>query len=455
MSKSTVISAVILAAGQGTRMRSSLPKVLHPLSGTPLIKYSLDAVAGLTSNPPVVVIGHGADSVREVVGSAARFVVQQPQLGTAHAVMTAEQLLKEEADYLVVTTADMPLIRPETLKTLVDAQMSNNGPITMLTGFADDPRGFGRIIRANDNSVQAIVEEAAATPAQLAIHELNLSIYCFEAKWLWGALKRVKVSAKGEYYLTDVVAIAREAGLSVKAIVLPDFSEAIGINTRVHLAEAEAILRQRINRQWMEFGVTLTDPASTYIGPSVKIGRDTTIGPNTHLRGNTVIGEETEIGPNCIIEDSTIGSHCKILAAVIEKAVVEDNVSMGPFAHLRKGAHLMKGVHMGNFGEVKDSTLHPGVKMGHFSYIGNADIGDDTNIGAGTITCNFDGVHKNPTVIGKNVFIGSDTMLVAPLNIGENARTGAGSVVTHDVPAGEVVVGVPARPHHKKVEKSG
>jgi acetyltransferase-like isoleucine patch superfamily enzyme len=287
----------------------------------------------------------------------------------------------------------------------------------------------------------------------LAIHELNLSIYCFEAKWLWGALKRVKVSAKGEYYLTDVVAIAREDGLSVKAIVLPDFSEAIGINTRVHLAEAEAILRQRINRQWMEFGVTLTDPASTYIGPSVKIGRDTTIGPNTHLRGNTVIGEETEIGPNCIIEDSTIGSHCKILAAVIEKAVVEDNVSMGPFAHLRKGAHLMKGVHMGNFGEVKDSTLHPGVKMGHFSYIGNADIGDDTNIGAGTITCNFDGVHKNPTVIGKNVFIGSDTMLVAPLNIGENARTGAGSVVTHDVPAGEVVVGVPARPHHKKVRK--
>jgi bifunctional UDP-N-acetylglucosamine pyrophosphorylase / glucosamine-1-phosphate N-acetyltransferase len=453
MTKSPVISAVILAAGQGTRMRSNLPKVLHPLSGRPLIQYSLDAVQGLTTNPPVVVIGHGADTVRQVVGKTARFVVQQPQLGTGHAVMSAEQLLLNEADLLIVTTADMPLIRPETLKQLVGAQISNNGPITMLTGFADDPHGFGRIVRAADGSVQAIVEEAAATPAQLAIHELNLSIYCFEAKWLWGALKRVKVSAKGEYYLTDVVAIAREDGRQVKAIVLLDINEAIGINTRVHLAEAEALLRQRINRQWMEFGVTITDPASTYIGPSVRIGRDTTIGPNTHLRGETVIGEETTIGPNCIFEDAKIGSHCTILASVIEKAVVEDRVSMGPFAHLRKGAHLMQGVHMGNFGEVKDSTLHPGVKMGHFSYIGNADIGENTNIGAGTITCNFDGVHKNPTVIGANVFIGSDTMLVAPLNIGENARTGAGSVVTHDVPAGELVVGVPARPH-RKVEKS-
>jgi len=434
-------------------MRSNLPKVLHPLSGKPLIEYSLDAVKGLTASAPVVVIGHGADSVRKTVGEAARFVVQQPQLGTGHAVMSAEQLLREEADLLIVTTADMPLIRPETLKQLVEAQVSNNGPITMLTGIADDPRGFGRIIRGVDNSVQAIVEEAAATPEQRAIHELNLSIYCFDAKWLWGALKRIKLSAKGEYYLTDVVAIAREDEKSVKAIVLEDLEEAIGINTRVHLAEAEAILRKRINREWMEYGVTITDPASTYIGPDVRIGRDSIIGPNTHLRGKTVIGEETTIGPNCILEDAQIGSHCTLLAAVIEKAVVEDNVSMGPFAHLRKGAHLMKGVHMGNFGEVKDSTLRPGVKMGHFSYIGNADIGENTNIGAGTITCNFDGVNKNPTVIGANVFIGSDTMLVAPLNIGENARTGAGSVVTHDVPAGEVVVGVPARPH-RKVKKS-
>jgi bifunctional UDP-N-acetylglucosamine pyrophosphorylase/glucosamine-1-phosphate N-acetyltransferase len=454
MSKSPVISAVILAAGQGTRMRSSLPKVLHPLSGRPLIQYSLDAVKGLTDNPPVVVIGHGADSVRKAVGDAARFVVQQPQLGTAHAVMSAEQLLNDEADFLIVTTADMPLIRAETLKALVDMQLANSGPITMLTGFADDPHGFGRIVRAEDNSVQAIVEEAACTPAQLRIHELNLSIYCFDAKWLWGALKRIKVSAKGEYYLTDVVAIAREDNLTVNAISLEDFNEAIGINTRVHLSEAEAILRERVNRQWMEFGVTLIDPATTYIAPTVRIGRDTTIGPNTHLRGDTIIGEETVIGPNCIIEDSAIGNKCTVLSAVIEGAIVEDGVSMGPFAHLRKGAHLMKGVHMGNFGEVKDSTLHPGVKMGHFSYIGNADIGENTNIGAGTITCNFDGIHKNPTVIGANVFIGSDTMLVAPLNIGENARTGAGSVVTHDIPAGVVVVGVPARPH-KKVEKSG
>lgn len=453
MSKSPVISAVILAAGQGTRMRSNLPKVLHPLSGKPLIQFSLDAVKGLTTGVPVVVIGHGADSVRKAVGEAARFVVQQPQLGTGHAVMSAEQLLKGEADLVIVTSADMPLIRPETLKQLVDSQLSNDGPITMLTCIADDPRGFGRIIRSEDNSVLAIVEEAAATPEQLAIHELNLSIYCFDAKWLWGALKRIKLSAKGEYYLTDTVALAREDRKTVKAILLENPEEAIGINTRVHLAEAETILRKRLNRQWMEFGVTITDPANTYIGPEVTIGRDSIIGPNTHLRGKTVIGEETNIGPNCILEDAQIGSHCTLLAAVIEKAVVEDNVSMGPFAHLRKGAHLMKGVHMGNFGEVKDSTLRPGVKMGHFSYIGNADIGENTNIGAGTITCNFDGVNKNPTVIGANAFIGSDTMLVAPLNIGENARTGAGSVVTHDVPAGEVVVGVPAR-LHRRVNKS-
>lgn len=453
MEKSPVISAVILAAGQGTRMRSSLPKVLHPLSGRPLIRYALDAVVDLTANLPVVVIGHGADYVRATVGDTARFAVQQPQLGTAHAVMTTEQLLRDEADLLVVTTADMPLIRPETLKSLVEAQKDNHGPVTMLTGFASDPHGFGRIVRAADGSVEAIVEEAACTPDQLKIHELNLSIYCFDAKWLWRALKRVKVSAKGEYYLTDVVAIAREEGKTVQAIVLDDISEAIGINTRVHLAEAETLLRRRINGYWMEYGVTITDPETTYIEPSVKIGRESVIGPNTQLRGSTIVGEETTIGPNCIIEDSTIGSCCTIRISVIEQAVVEDHVTMGPFAHLRKGAHLMEGVHMGNFGEVKDTTLRPGVKMGHFSYIGNADIGDNTNIGAGTITCNFDGEHKNKTVIGKNAFIGSDTMLVAPLNIGDNARTGAGSVVTHDIPAGEVVVGVPARPF-RKVEKS-
>ncbi|MEI8131362.1 MAG: bifunctional UDP-N-acetylglucosamine diphosphorylase/glucosamine-1-phosphate N-acetyltransferase GlmU [Leptolinea sp.] len=453
MTDSPIISAIILAAGQGTRMKSNLPKVLHPLSGRPLIQYALEAVQGLTANPPVVVIGHGAEMVRLTVGSAARFVIQQPQLGTAHAVMAAEPILEQEADYVIVTYADMPLIRAETIKQLTEAELAFDGPITMLTGFAEDPRGFGRVERAPDGSVQAIVEEAVASAAQLAIHELNLGIYCFKAVWLWGALKRIKVSPKGEYYLTDVVAIAREDGLKAQAIVLNDFSEAIGINNRVHLAEAEALLKQRINRQWMEFGVSIIDPASTFIGPAVRIGQDTTIWPNTHLRGDSVIGEETCIGPNCIIEDAVIGSRCNIQSSVIEKAVVEDEVSMGPFAHLRKGAHLMKGVHMGNFGEVKDSTLHPGVKIGHFSYIGNADIGDNTNIGAGTITCNFDGTHKHPTVIGANAFIGSDTMLVAPLNIGENARTGAGSVVTKDVPAGVVVLGVPARPY-RKVKKS-
>ena len=261
------------------------------------------------------------------------------------------------------------------------------------------------------------------------------------------------LSPKGEYYLTDTVGLAVADGLPVQAIALLDDGEALGINTRVHLAEAESILRQRINKMHMLAGVTLMDPNSTYIQADVTIGKDTTVWPNTYLRGTTSIGEGCTIGPGTIIEDTQIGNDCTILASVLEGAVVEDHVGMGPFCHLRKGAHLAKDVHMGNFGEVKDSYLGPGTKMGHFSYIGNAHIEEDVNIGAGTITCNFDGVKKNPTEIGAHAFIGSDTMLVAPVSIGEGAHTGAGSVVTHDVPAGDVVVGVPAR-HLQKTGKS-
>ncbi|MCE1255654.1 MAG: bifunctional UDP-N-acetylglucosamine diphosphorylase/glucosamine-1-phosphate N-acetyltransferase GlmU, partial [Anaerolineae bacterium] len=301
-----------------------------------------------------------------------------------------------------------------------------------------------------DGSVKAIVEEAVANPEQLAIRELNASAYCFRSDWLWQALKRIQVSPKGEYYLTDVVEIAVQDGLKVLAVKTDDPAEAVGINNRVHLAEAEVILRRRINESWMLEGVSMMDPASTYIEAGVQIGRDTIIYPNTHIRGTTVIGESCEIGPNSIIEDCQIGNRVTILAAVMEKARLDDDAEIGPFGHLRKGAHLGAGVHMGNFGEVKNSYLAPGVKMGHFSYIGDAQIGENVNIGAGTITCNYDGVHKNKTVIGNDVFIGSDTMLVAPVSIGDGARTGAGSVVTHDIPAGETVVGVPARPFNKK-----
>jgi bifunctional UDP-N-acetylglucosamine pyrophosphorylase/glucosamine-1-phosphate N-acetyltransferase len=301
--------------------------------------------------------------------------------------------------------------------------------------------------------VEAIVEEAVATPEQLNIHELNVGVYCFKSEWLWAALPRVqKNPQKGEYYLTDVVELAVKDDLAVQAVVHNDLFETIGINTRVHLAEAEAAMRQRINRAHMLNGVSMMDPASTYIEAGISIGQDTLIMPNTYIHGKTVIGGKNVIGPNTVIRDSRIGDRCKVFASVMEGAELEDDIDMGPFARLRKGAHLAKGVHMGNFGEVKDSYLAPGVKLGHFSYIGNATIGVNTNIGAGTITCNYDGEKKNPTEIGSDVFIGSDTMLVAPVKIGDGAKTGAGAVVTKDVPADTLVVGMPARAI-KKLER--
>lgn len=449
------VTAIILAAGQGTRMRSALPKVLHPLGGRPLIAYSLDLAASVGCEMPVVVVGHGADQVRQTAGATARFAVQEQQLGTANAVQAAEAVTAGEADLVVVISADMPLLRAETLQELVRTQAANAGPLTMLTVVSENPRGFGRVVRAANGTVAAIVEEAQATPEQLAIRELNVGAYCFQDAWLWSALRQVKMSPKGEYYLTDLVEIAVTQNLAVQALAAEDGCETVGINTRVHLAEAEAILRQRINIHWMEAGVTLIDPASTYIDAAVQIGQDTVIWPNTYLHGETVIGENCVIGPNTIMFDTRTGNRCKVLASVLEKAVLEDGVDMGPFARLRKGAHLANGVHMGNFGEVKDSYLGPGTKMGHFSYIGNAQIGENVNIGAGTITCNYDGKQKHATEIEDNVFIGSDTMLVAPVKIGAGARTGAGAVVTKDVPAGSTVVGVPAHPLQHSKDKDG
>ena len=440
------VAAVLLAAGQGTRMKSDLPKVLHPLCGKPMLWHALEAVKQASTEKPVVVIGFGSEQVRAFVGQTAECAVQEPQLGTAHAALQAESLLKGKADYVIVSYADMPLLRGETFQKLVETQQSNPGPLSLLTVMAIDPRGFGRIVRTPAGTVEAIVEEYVATPEQLAIRELNVGAYCFRAAWLWDALHRIeKNPQKGEYFLTDVVELAMRDDLPVQAVLHGDLIETIGINTRTHLAEAEAALRQRINHAHMLNGVSMQDPASTYIETDVTIGRDTVILPNTHLQGKTAIGEAGVIGPNAIIRDSVIGNRCTVLAAVMDGAVLEDDVDIGPFARLRRGAHLGQHVHMGNFGEVKDSYLAPGVKVGHFSYIGNATIGANTNIGAGTITCNFDGEKKNPTEIGEDVFIGSDTMLVAPVKLGARARTGAGAVVTKDVPEDTLVVGVPAR----------
>jgi len=288
----------------------------------------------------------------------------------------------------------------------------------------------------------------------LAIRELNPSVYCFDANWLWDTLEKIPLSPKGEYYLTDLVGIAVEQDRWVQPVPVADPSEMIGINTRIDLADAGALLRQRLNRAWMLAGVTMIEPESVYIEPGVRIGLDTVIWPDTYLQGDTSVGEGCELGPNTIIRSTKIGDRCKVLSSLLEGAVLEDEVDVGPFARLRRGAHLARGVHMGNFGEVKNSYLAPGVKMGHFSYIGDATIGENVNIGAGTITCNYDGQKKYPTVIEKDVFIGSDTMLVAPVTIGEGARTGAGSVVTHDVAPDTLVYGAPARPRQKKENAS-
>ena len=448
------VTAVLLAAGQGKRMKSDLPKVLHPLCGKPMLWHVLEALKDVGTEKPVIVVGHGADKVTNYLGDSAQTVLQEPQLGTGHAAIQAEPLLKGKMDYVIVTYADMPLLRGEIFKRLLETQRLNTGPLSLLTVIADDPRGFGRIVRKSDGTVEAIVEEYVATPEQQQICELNVGAYCFKADWFWDALHRIeKNPKKGEYYLTDIVEIAVRDDLPVQAVVHDDFVETIGINTRVHLSEAETAMRMRINREHMLNGVSMMDPASTYIDIGVRIGRDTTIVPNTYIHGDTTIGERNVIGPNSIIRDTAIGNDCKVLASVTEGAILEDGVDMGPFARLRKGAHLKSHVHMGNFGEVKDSTLSEGVKMGHFSYIGNATIGANTNIGAGTITANYDGEKKHPTEIGEDVFIGSDTMLVAPVKLGDGARTGAGSVVTKNVPEDTLVVGAPARAIRKLERK--
>jgi bifunctional UDP-N-acetylglucosamine pyrophosphorylase/glucosamine-1-phosphate N-acetyltransferase len=446
------ITPVILAAGQGTRMKSDQPKVLHPVLGKPLVWHTLNTMKHITDEKPVLVVGHGAEVVQKVVGDEAHFVYQGQQLGTGHAVMQTAEVLKGKSDTILVSYADMPLLSVETFKQIVETQLKNNGPITMLSNIADDPRGFGRVVRDTNGNVQVVIEEVDATPEQKKINELNTGVYCVQADWLWGALERIPLSPKGEYYLTDLVGIAVSDGFPVQAVTITDPVEVIGINTRVHLAEATAQIQHRLNQAWMLAGVTIVDPKNTYIEIGVTIGQDTVIWPNTYLHGDTEIGTGCTVGPNTIIRDSRVGDRCKILTSVIEQAVLEDEVDIGPFGRLRKGAHLAQGVHMGNFGEVKNSYLGPGVKMGHFSYLGDATLGADVNVGAGTITCNYDGKKKSPTEIGENAFIGSDTMLVAPVKIGEGAHTGAGSVVTKDVPPNTLAVGNPARKIRKLTE---
>jgi bifunctional UDP-N-acetylglucosamine pyrophosphorylase/glucosamine-1-phosphate N-acetyltransferase len=438
------LRVVILAAGLGTRMKSSQPKMLHLLCGRPMILWALDVAESVDPGKPVLVVGHGAEAVRALVGGKAECIEQPKLQGTADAVRRAEALLRGKADHVLVFYGDMPLWKPESLRALAEAGQRGPGPLAFLTGKCEDPRAFGRVVRDAAGNAVEIVEEAHATEEQKKVGEVNLGAYCFRADWLWPALSKVTPSPKGEYYLTDLVAMAaREGGAT--AIAVGDEEQWIGINTRAHLSEAEAVLRRRINRRWMEAGVGMQDPAATYISFEATVGAGSILLANTHLEGRTAIGRDCTVGPNTIVRRSTIGDRCTLESSVVEDAVLEEDVSIGPFAHLRAGAYLERGVHMGNFGEVKNSRLGAGAKMGHFSYLGDATVGAGANIGAGTVTCNFDGKQKHRTEIGQDAFIGSDTMLVAPVKIGKGARTGAGSVVTHDVPDGGLVIGVPAR----------
>jgi bifunctional UDP-N-acetylglucosamine pyrophosphorylase/glucosamine-1-phosphate N-acetyltransferase len=439
------IESLILAAGQGTRMKSKLAKVLHPVGGRPMIVRAVDTAWALAGRAPVVVVGHDAPAVMGALGDRARFVHQGALLGTGHAVMQAADLLRDQAGIVLVSYGDMPLLSAATFERLIEVQRATSGAFSMVTIINPNPRGFGRIVR-DGGHIRAIVEEAAATEEQKRITELNVGVYAFRAAWLWANLPRIQPNPKkGEYYLTDLVEIAVAAGETVGSVTVDDLDEVIGINTRVDLADAEAALRRRICRAWMLAGVTIRDPATTYIDETAEIGMDTILEPNTQILGRTVIGADCVIGPNSVVVDSHIGDHCVVNASLLESATMEEDVHIGPFGHLRAGAYLCAGVHMGNFGEVKNARLGPGSRMGHFSYIGDAQVGADVNIGAGVITANFDGKNKHRTIIGDHAFIGSDTTLRAPVTIGANSKTGAGAVVTHDVPPDHLAVGVPAR----------
>ena len=439
------LTIIVLAAGQGVRMNSELPKVMHPLAGRPMVCFAVDAARTLEPEPLILVVGYKADLVRQALGEGILYVTQAEQLGTGHAVQQA-RVSAGQSDAVLVLYGDTPLIRPETLRQIVDHHQATGAAVTVLTSRPPDPTGYGRIVRDTaTGAVLAIVEERDATPEQKAIDEVSSGIFCFRDGWLWPSLAEIQKSPGGEYYLTDLVAMARAQGELVTAWTVADPLEVIGLDHRVKLAQGEAEMRRRINQRWMAAGVTLVHPETTYIDAGVEIGKDTTIWPNSYLQGQTRIGQGCAIGPGSVIRESTIGDRCRVELSVVEGAVMEEESDIGPFGHLRHGAHLGKGAHMGNFGEVKGAYLGPGAKMGHFGYLGDATVEAGANIGAGTVTCNYDGERKHQTVIGAHAFVGSGTMLVAPVTVGEGATTGAGSVVTRDVPDGSVAFGVPAR----------
>lgn len=449
------LDVLILAAGLGTRMRSRTAKVLHKLGGRPLIAHVCRAAAALTSRPIHVIVGHQAEQVEAAVREelderGASFIKQIEQRGTGDAVMAARDAFADASSTILVLSGDVPLVRAETLGALIQQHRAHRGrgaACTMLTVRLEDPTGYGRIVRDEEGRFQKIVEQKDASAEERQIKEINAGIYCFETRALFSALARVQpANAQGEYYLTDVPGILRADGEDVSIFLHGDAREVSGINTRVELAEFERILRQRtLRRLMLDSGVTFIDPAHTYVSSEAQVGRDCVIYPDVHIEGNTSIGDDCEIRSGTRITNSRIGNGVQIKDhCVIVDSEISDGCTIGPSAHLRMNAKLEEGAAVGNFVEMKKSRLGRKSKAMHLTYLGDATIGEKTNIGAGTITCNYDGKNKHETVIEDEVKIGSDTMLVAPVRVGRNSVTGAGSVVTKDVPPDTLVAGVPA-----------
>jgi bifunctional UDP-N-acetylglucosamine pyrophosphorylase/glucosamine-1-phosphate N-acetyltransferase len=454
MSQYRPLSAVVLAAGEGTRMRSGTPKVLHPLCGRPMLLHVVDALAELPLERIVVVVGHGAERVTKtlqdqlVTEVPVEFVEQRVQRGTGDAVSVACTRFDDldAEDDLLVLPADAPLVRAETIARLATEHRVQDAAAAILTAVVAEPFGLGRVVRDKDGRVARVVEHADATTEEREIDEINTSIYCFRRGLLAPALRRLSPeNAQGEYYLTDAISVLRDAGHKVIALQADDPGEAIMVNDRVQLAEAESELRARINRGWMRAGVTMVDPATTYIDASVELEPDVRLLPGTILEGRTVIGTDSVIGPDTRLVDVVVGEGAHVTNTVARECEIGDGCEVGPFAYLRAGTRLATGVKVGTYVEVKNADIGEGTKVPHLSYVGDADIGAGANLGASTITANYDGVNKHRTTVGDGVHTGIHTSLVAPVEVGDGAETGAGSVVTHDVPPGRLVKGVPAR----------
>ena len=431
----TNVFAVILAAGQGTRMKSKLYKVLHPVCGKPMVEHVIDHIGSLDVERVVTVVGHGAELVKETLGNKSEYVLQAEQLGTAHAVLQAEPILGSLEGTTLVVCGDTPLIRPETMQALFAHHEAKNAKATILTAVAENPTGYGRILRDADGQVAQIVEQKDASADQQLVKEINTGTYCFDNKALFEALKQVKNdNSQGEYYLPDVIEILQKQGEVVAAYVTDNFDETLGVNDRFALSQAEELMRARINERHMRNGVTIINPATTHISADAVIGSDSILLPGVIIEGNTVIGEDCKIGPNSHIVDSQIGNGTTIHSSVVLNSQVGNETAVGPFAHLRPDSSLGNHVKVGNFVEVKKSTLGDDTKVSHLSYIGDAEVGSNVNIGCGSITVNYDGKNKFKTMIEDDVFVGCNSNLVAPVTLRKGSFIAAGSTITKEVP---------------------